>query len=278
MRKPSQEDVRAAKNFILTRIEVAALAQDRAGELILDAAVELVYIAYRYSVPAEQFEFEANSSIMEEVVKLMSALESNLLGQVEFYALSCTENEGLRKDLLALLLVMGHRNMKLSETIYAYQWRMLRQAEALIAAYKAAGLSVDDAVKKIRPQISAFNTSPELQEALKNKSAYTAAYIANGGKATFPDGSPNVKGVPVDGYNAIKLLFGTAVAQIWMRNQLQEMQQLEDCMGYYVLRGSNYNCALCDSYVGYHEKTDIESLPPYHPNCHCYIIKVYKNE
>ena len=244
-RKPTDDEIRAAKDYILNRSDAATAAQDIAGDYIEDVALELVRIAYKYNVPISQFLFDSsvNEDMMDEVSEVMEMLDEQLYDTLELYALSCASyGSDRRAALLAALLVLGHRNLGMRETLFAYEWRMLRQAEALIASYRSSGLALEDALKNIRRDIKDFSASPDLRSALKHSKDFSAPYILNGGHATFPDGTPNVKGVAVEGYNAIKFLFGAATAQIWMRNQMEEMREQENCIGYWQDRGSTYDC------------------------------------
>lgn len=278
-RKPTDEEIRDAKNYILRRSEASNLAQDRAGELILDAAEKLVSIAYKYDIPISQFQFDesVNEFMMEEVDAVMNALDEALYDEIGSYATMCTDDNDRMAELLAALYLLGHRNMNLRQTLHAYEWRTLRQAEALIAAYKAAGLPQTEAINKIKASLGNFSSSQELQAALRRPQDFAAPYIRNGGRSTFPDGSPNVRGVAVEGYNAIKFLFGAATAQIWMRNQLLDMQEDRTCIGYWQDRGSTYPCKICDDEVGFHELGDAENEPYPHWHCYCWRLPIYSD-
>lgn len=285
-RKPTNEDVKAAKQYILDRADAEERAQYIAEERIQEAAEMLVEIAYKYDVPVSRFSFDSdvNEDMMTEVSEVMDELEEDLMEDVRDAALSCTSDNDRYLALLAILLSLGHRNMSLRDTVHAYAWRTLRQAEALIAAMRAAGLTRTEARTKIKTEIQHFQTSPELQAALTHPLDFEAPYIRNGGKATFPDGSQNVQGVPVNGYDAIKSIFGIAVAQIWMRNQLMDMQDSNVIIGFYQLRGSLYPCSICDEAAHYYRISDVSDEDPtkngdiVHCNCMCYRVPIFKSD
>lgn len=279
VRKPTDEEVKEAKQYILDRSDAADRAQYVAGERIQDAAELLTEIAYKYDIPVTRFAFdgEVNADMMSEVTAVMDELEEDLMEDVRDASLSCTEDNERYLALLAILLSLGHRNMSLRDTVHAYAWRMLRQAEALIASMRAAGVSLTDARKRIRVAIRQFNVSKEFVEASRHPQDFAAPYIRNGGKATFPDGSPNVQGVPVNGYDAIRTIFGIAVAKIWMRNLLLDMQEDASCIGYWQDRGSNYPCRHCDDEVGFHELGDAEEEDFPHCGCMCWRVPLYSD-
>ena len=281
-RKPTQDDIKAAKQYILDRSDAADEAQYVAGVSIQEAAEKLVEIAYRYDIPVSRFAFdsEVNEDMMGEVSEVMDDLEESLMEDVQDAALSCTKDNNRYIAMLAILLSLGHRNMSLRDTVHAYLWRTLRQAEALIASMKASNLTKTEARTKIKTAIQHVNVNSEFQTALKHPLDFAAPYIRNGGKATFPDGTPNVQGVPVNGYDAIKTIFGIAVAQIWMRNQLMDMQEDKTCIGYWQDRGSDFPCQMCEDEVGFHSLDEgaADEPPLIHPSCCCWRMPIYRQD
>ena len=283
-RKPTQDDIKAAKQYIIDRSDAADEAQYVAGVSIQEAAEKLVEIAYRYDIPVSRFAFdsEVNEDMMGEVSEVMDDLEESLMEDVQDAALSCTKDNNRYIALLAILLSLGHRNMSLRDTVHAYTWRVLRQAEALIASMKASNLTKTEARTKIKTAIQHVNVNSEFQTALKHPLDFAAPYIRNGGKATFPDGTPNVQGVPVNGYDAIKTIFGIAVAQIWMRNQLMDFKDSNVIIGFYQLRGSLLPCSVCDEAAHYYRISDVSDEDPtkqgdiVHCNCMCYRVPIFK--
>lgn len=275
---PTDEEIREAKDFILRRTSAADAAKATTDELVQAAAERLVRIAYKYGVPVSQFQFSSsvNEQMMDEVNEVMDQLEDELLENVEEYALSVTDDVEHRAALLALLLVLGHRGMNMRQTIHAYSWRMLRQAEALIAAYKANGIPVSQAINRIKRDLFNFQNVPEIKDAIRHPQDFAAPYVRNGGKATYPDGSDNVRGVPVEGINALETIADNTVDRMWMQEQLNEMSEEKTCIGYWQDRGSNYKCAHCEEEVGFHYLADINEPYP-HINCMCWRVPIYSD-
>lgn len=278
-RQPSQEELQAAKRYILMRDETARETWDLASDYIMDAADQLVRIAYKYDIPAEKFSFDSNVSepMMDEVNNVMDELDDTLFMLMQGNAVSCARDENNRTWLIALLLTLGHRNMNMRQTLRAYEWRFLHQTGALIASARYSNMTVSEAQAFVRKYLNNMSAAPQFSKTQQYRQLFTQPFIRNGGVATFPDGTPNVQGVPTSGIGALKQLFMTAVAHIWMKNQLLEMQQ-DGCAGYYQLRGSNIPCTLCDDEVGFHKGCNPDDEPFPHPNCMCYRIPVYYNE
>lgn len=80
------------------------------------------------------------------------------------------------------------------------------------------------------------------------------------------------KGVPVSSLVALTDITVYGVSASWSMNDWLEHK--DSASGYYVLRGSSYDCEECDSHVGYHPISDEGSLPLYHNHCKCFVVWV----
>jgi len=80
------------------------------------------------------------------------------------------------------------------------------------------------------------------------------------------------KGVPVSSLVALTDITVYGVSACWSLNDWLEHK--DSSSGYYVFRGSSYDCDECDSHVGYHPVSDEGSLPLYHNHCKCYVVWV----
>jgi hypothetical protein len=278
-REPTEEDMKAAKKYVLQRDAVAKAAWDLASDYIMEYVERIVRVAYKYDIPPEKFSFDSsvNKRMMEEIADIMNEMDEDLYELLQVESTSCTKDKDNKLWLIALLLTLGHRQMNLRDTLHAYEWRMLHQTGALIASAKHKNMSQSDATRMIRKYIGNVTQSPQFQETLPYRQLYSNLFINNGGKATFPDGTPNISGVPVDGYNAIRQLYGNAIATIWMKNQLLEWSQDNRIAGFYQLRGSNYPCNICDEETGFYEGVDPNMPFNTHPRCQCYRIPIYHN-
>ena len=279
---PTEEDIRRAKQYILSRSDTARAAQQLAGDAISDAAEKLVEIAYRYNIPPQQLSFDSsvNSDMMDEVTIVMDELEEEIMAILEDYALRCTDDPEEQQRLLLLLSNLGHHNMGMRDTVHSYLWRFLHQTAALSAASLIASLPLSQARTRIRTAIRSVNNTPEFIRTGRYRQLFASPIIRNGGQVTFPDGTPNRQGIPIDGYNAIMQIYGIAIAQIWAKNQIDQWQEDSRLAGYYQLRGSNYPCTACDDAVGFYPIEKIYDADDYlvHPHCCCYRVPVYTNE
>lgn len=278
-REPTTEDLEKAKKYVLRRDAVANAAWELASDYIMEYIERIVRVAYKYNIPPEKFSFDSsvNQKMMQEIADIMDEMDEALMELLQVESTSCTKDKDNKLWLIALLLTLGHKNMNMRDTLQAYEWRMLHQTGALIASARHMNMSQSDAIRMIRKYIGNVTQSPQFQSTLPYRQLYLNPFIHNGGRATFPDGSPNVSGVPVDGYNALRQLFINAISQVWMKNQLLEWSQDNGIAGYYQLRGSNYPCNICDDETGFHPGADPNEPFNTHPRCQCYRIPVYYN-
>lgn len=80
------------------------------------------------------------------------------------------------------------------------------------------------------------------------------------------------QGVPVSSLVALTDITVYGVSACWGYNDWLDHKDV--AAGYYVFRGSSYDCDECDSHVGYHPVSDESSLPLYHNHCKCYVVWV----
>lgn len=281
-RRPTQQELDAAKRFVLARNDAANAMRDIATDEIEDAAVELVQTAMRYNIPAEQFSFDSSVSepMMQEVAAVMDKLEEDLMAHLEDYATRAAPDDGSRMLILAFALSLGHRNLGMRDTLHEYLWRTLRQCEALVAAAKAKGLSQSQTISAVRSTLGDVRSSQLLQDMSRYRHLFNAPFINNGGRATFSDGSPNIQGIPVSGLTATVNVLKGAVHRAWEYTHMMEMQQ-DGAVGYYQFRGSDFPCDLCDEEVGFHpteNPDDWQYVDFPHERCLCGRMPIYRIE
>lgn len=282
---PTEADIKAAKQYILHRSESANALQDVIADLLHDAAVRIVKIAYKYNFPGEVFTINASMEQLEEISAVMDKLEQQIMERLEEIILNSLEEEenshgaawtpSRRAALLAFMLALGHRNQNLRSTLYNYEWRFLHDIEAAIAALKLVGTKEPEAITKVRSHINSIYVMSEVQAAIKHPNNVMATFLRSQGVPHNPDGSPNLQGVPREGYNAILNSIRITNDIVWGRNQFLRFVD-HNATGFYVLRGSSYPCQMCDDNCGFHPMNEQEAMPPIHPHCCCYTIPIFE--
>ena len=203
---------------------------------------------------------------------------------IELFSTMVTDNQA-RKKLLALYIAsLGRGNNNLQKTLDGYLYRYLYDLEAIIASMKltkenGSKLTTAAIVSKVKSSQHAIYTTPEVKQAMstKNIASMQAMYIRSHGRHIDNTGLSYV-GSSNSNANNILRMARTTMDMAWMRNLSIDYQENAEIVGFFVSRGSSYDCKICDSQVGFHAKGDLEELPLYHPNCKCWVMPIYSNK
>lgn len=271
--EPTEEDIRDAKDYVLRMSEYADLLGDKVMNILHDAAKRIVEICYKYNIPPKDFQFSANDQMKKEVYAVMDETEEEIYELMEDYAKESTDD----KDVLALILPWmvllssgGAKN--LHETLINKLRQFLYDLEAQIAAMMLAGYTREKAIKRILETMGSVYSAPEVKKAIMRPLNAAAFYIQQGGVHHRNVGQSS------SGANNVINLAKTTLAMVWQR-ALAYIYKFRGAAGYYVLRGSDYDCGrICDKKVGFHKLNDLENFPPFHPHCYCYTIPVFKKD
>lgn len=268
---PTQDDITAAKRFVLQREEYARLLQSRIDEILSDAAEKVVKICYRYDIDPKNLYFGSgfNENMMNEISAVMDDAEEEILDLILEYATRVTNDKDRITALLIWMATLGRGNRNLQDTLDGYLYKTMKDWEAAIAALRFANVPMADAVTKIKSFLHSIYTMPEVQAAFRESSEFTATYIRSkgvqqGGVGLSNNGSTNVT-------NMARI----TLQMTWMRSQAMDFKE-NGAVGYYQLRGSNYPCGICDDETGFYTNIeDLYSKPYPHPNCICYRVPIY---
>lgn len=83
-------------------------------------------------------------------------------------------------------------------------------------------------------------------------------------------------GIEISSMGALQTITTSAIADAWMWWQHEDAAK-QGAKGYFVLRGSSYPCDTCQAIVdaGFHQITDMDSIPPQHAHCCCFVVYSY---
>lgn len=273
-RMPTQEDIRTAKEYILQRNETARVMAGRIDDILQDAAERIVRICYRYNVDPKEFTISGqyNEDMMKEIAAVMDEIEEAIYDLMLETAMSVTDDQERQNLLIAWMVSLGRGNRNLRDTLDGYLYKTMKDWEAAIAAMRFAKTPVSEAIIKVKTNLHTIYTMPEVTKAFSQSSDFNATYIRSkgviaGGVGLSNNGSTNV-------VNMAK----QTIQMVYMRNQAIEFED-EGAVGYYQLRGSNFNCSACDEEVGFHPNIqEIYEKPYVHPHCCCYRVPIYARE
>ena len=145
-----------------------------------------------------------------------------------------------------------------------------------LAKENGSKLTTAAIVSKVKSSQHTIYTTPEVKQAIsaKNIASMQATYIRSHGRHIDNTGLSYV-GSSNSNANNILRMARTTMDMAWMRNLSIDYQENAEIVGFFVSRGSSYDCKICDSQVGFHAKGDLEELPLYHPNCKCWVMPIY---
>ncbi len=282
-KSPTQEDLDAAKKYILRRNEYATLLGNSVDECLLNTAQQIVTICYKYDVDPKKFFIgsDYNKKMMDEISQVMDEAEEEILSFIYDYstesvqetATALGDSSSRKKELLAAwIATLGRKNRNLQDTLDGYLFKTMKDVEAAVAALRNAGIALADAVTKVKSNLHSIYTMPEVAAAFKESDDFNATYIRSRGVEQGAVGLSNSGATNV--VNMAKITLQMA----WMREQGIEFDE-SGAAGYYQLRGSSYPCDICDAEVGFHKGLEELYTKPYpHPHCCCYRIPIFALE
>lgn len=272
-RMPTEDDIAAAKEYILQREEYAGILGDRIDEIIAAAAERVVIICYRYNVDPKLLYISTafNADMMAEIAVVMDELEAAILRLMLEYSTRVTLNSARAMRLAEWMYSLGKGDRNLQDTLYGYMYKMMKDWEAAIAAMRYAGLDAAKASTRIKTYLHQIYNMPEVRSAFKRWQEFAATYIRSRGVQYGAVGISN------NGSTNVVNMAKNTLQLVWKHNQQLDFEE-EGIAGFIVERGSGYLCDFCDSYCGWHTLDELDALPPRHPNCCCYAIPIYNKD
>lgn len=271
---PTQDDIREAKQYVLRREDNARQLRDSVDEVLSNLAEDIVTCCYKYNVDPYTFTISSsyNDDMMAEISDFMDDAESEILDLIYDYSTRATKDNDHITALIAWLATLGRGNRNLQDTLDGYLYKTMKDFEAAIAAMRFMGVKLSDAVTKLKTYMHSVYTMPEVLTAFRRRQNFNAAYIRLGGV------QPGAVGLSNNGSTNVTNMATITSQMAWMREQGIQMRE-SGASGYYQLRGSTFNCDLCDDEVGFHPNLDeIETAPYPHPHCKCYRVPIYPVE
>ena len=269
--KPVTEaDIQTGKNYVLRRESAARGLSSLVDSLLKDAAEQITRLCYVYNIDPKGFSisYKYNEKLFEQISAILDQLEDEIFDLMLEYAMKCTESEKRRHLLLPWILALGRNNKTLRTILQNRLWMFSRDLEAMIATAKMAELNQSKAISIIKSNLHTVYQMPGMTAAFANSHLFQATYIRSKGVKHGNVGNSSSEA------NNIGRYVRMTVQKAWMRNQYYNYQE-KGAAGYYVLRGSNYPCPLCESFVGFHPIEDFDSMPPFHGNCCCYTVPIF---
>lgn len=249
--QPKESDIEAAKAYLRQRLDAERSMDYNLSAVMREAAERVVEICYSTNINPQSFRYEdlplRTQREIDEVIEWLKETIDDY-----FLTLAIADHEENRDVLLPFILGENH-GMTFDERLTHYCDKYKDELMLLVGAGLFLGVTKMALARSIGENL---------------KHPYANQLLADGIDSPLTYG----RGCTNSMYTAISGLTQFGIAQGWMKNQYINNRK-DGCIGWYVRRGSSYNCELCDSYVGFH--ADESELPPYHLSCRCYAVPIY---
>lgn len=268
----TEQQIGTAKNYVLRREQAVRGLSQLIDALLEDAAEEMTKIAYRYGIDPSRFQItpQYNEKMFDEMADVLNNLEEEILDLTCSYATKCTEDKEKKPLLLLWVMALGKNNSGLRKSLEDRLWVFSRDVEAMIVAMKSARYGVATAVRRIKESLHSVYVTPEVVSLFRFSHRFMSTYIRSKGVKHGYVGNSNS-----EANNVIRFV-RTTVQLGWM-HQMEENYKSRGAVGYWVARGSNYPCEICDMNCGFHT-IDQGSGLPVHPSCCCYAVPIYEKD
>lgn len=271
---PTASDIKEGKEYVLQRERAAEALQEAIDAILADAAEQTVTICYQYGIDPKRFRINSsyNEQMMREISLVMDEAEEQILDLINSYSIPNGTSDNDRTALLLWMATLGKGGKGLQETLERYMSKMLADWEAAIAAMAAAEILLSKAVTTIKTFLHSIYTIPAMLAAFKHYTDFAATYIRSRGVQYGAVGLSN------NGSTNVVNMGRFTLQMAWMRAQAMDFEE-KGASGYYQLRGSGYNCDVCDAETGFHQDIgEIYSKAYPHPNCMCFRVPIYSKE
>jgi len=246
-----------AKEYLRKRMENEQSYSANLDVWIREVIDVICRIVIKYNITAQQL---MDGQIPANAKREIDAVISELYAEIYDAVFTLAEDE---RDDSAWFLAFLDREFENGWTfagrLEQYTENLGNQILMAIAALSLLEVASNSWVSSISGNIKDIYNSPFVRAVTKERLSYFS-----------PKGYG--KGVPHNMAVAIDILGKQEIANAWMEYEYEE-EKKDGAVGFYVYRGSSYDCPLCDSYVGYHDISK-EGIVPVHANCMCYVVYV----
>ena len=245
MIQPKQSDIKEAREYLRRRLAAEVSMEHYLDRRLIAAAREIVEYAYSRNIPPTLFSFQYDPFLTYEVERIIR----RLISEIEDYdfELADSTNRAEGESLLPYI-TREIDGFTYHDRLTLYSNRFRDEVEQFIKAGLVAGLT---------------KSALESVIAKSYKTPYKNTIISD------------VEHKGFTAYPRLLLLTRHTIADAWMHADM-EYHLRRGVIGFITYRGSSFPCQLCDDMAKvFHSFSD--PYPPYHPNCCCYAVPIYKN-
>ena len=247
----TKDDLERAQAYLRERLEAEGLVETAISTILEECAETLV-------------DFFLGGATQEEIDMAIESLVDSLLEWIDDIAVSDHD----RTYPLLYWLHAEWNDGVLEEVLKKRAGTFHDEVAVVCAVGELLHRSKGDILASIKSSMRDPWHNPLLEEVREE---------VKDGSLVLPDGLDIDErhygsGVPVSSLTGLQMVGKSAVAATWVQCQYMDEKD-KGAVGYFVLRGSSYDCDLCDDNVA-HGFFSIDEEPPVptHSHCCCYLI------
>lgn len=245
MVQPKQSDIKEAREYLRRRLAAEISMEHYLDRRLIAAAREIVDYAYSRHIPPTLFSFQFDPFLSTEVEHIIRKMIADI---EEYDLLLATRTDREDSDILLPYIQRDIDGFTYHDRLTLYSNRFKTEVEQFIKAGLVAGLT---------------KSALESVIAKSYKTPYKNTIISDVEHRGFT------------AYPRLLLLTRHTIADAWMHADM-EYHLKRGAIGFMSYRGSSYPCQLCDDMAKVFHSFS-EPYPPYHPNCCCYAVPIYKD-
>lgn len=245
-----QSDIEAAREYLKSRLDAEASMVDNLEAVMAIAAERIVTICYKYNVNPQNFSFDSDPKIRQEVEDVVQWLREVIEDMLYTLVVAADEGNG---SMIWAWVTRERDGMTFDERLDEYLSNFGKEMELLVGAGLFLGLTKMIVTNSIISNMRKPWNNPDLADGV-------AAPLSYG------------RGRTNSMLTAISALTKFGVGEGWMYARHLKAAE-KDAVGFYTFRNSTYPCSYCDSYAETFHTMD-EPIPPIHGNCVCGTVYI----
>ena len=270
------QKISEAKKYISQVVDQMILADSDLRRIIKRDIGELIDKCIEFEKLGKSFQFSANPKLDKDVNDILDKIKTDLFNIIYLRAENVDKiahnKEGKEREnnsLLLAFLTSEIADKTLEMRISEYVGNIRSEVESYVAAGFFKGLNRYQILDAYLANIQKPYLAPIILEAFQ-ESGFKAERIVSKG-ITFGTGKY------VSAFNNLKRLEQDTIFKTYAHIEQSIWGLDSNYIGYYTIRGSTFQCGICDSEIGVF-KPKTESYLGYHSKCCCIPIPVYKGD
>ena len=251
------DELQRSVNYSKKRLQAIRNCQDHITEILWSVASKIVSKSSKYRAGNS---LKNEASLLRDAKRITSEAEKSINAYISAYAKASCKILGIDSENIESFLVGDIYGKTTSERNSVYLANFAEDFVRMVKAGTLMGYSDQQLLSSIRTGY---------------KDPYHTSVITKAKRKDINIDVPSYgKGYYKNAYQNIVRNASQVIALAWGQAE-QEYGQENKAIGYFVHRGSSYNCPVCDDLCGYMHPLDTMVIPA-HVSCRCRVEFTFK--